>query len=70
MALLLLLLAFLGGDFSEGLALGPGPREVELSHCFGDGVEDSEDPALTQPVQLDSLAQNTPQDERLKNIFV
>ena len=66
LALLLLLLSVLGGDVSEGLTLGPGAGEVELGHGLGDLVEDAEHAAIAQSVQLYSLAENTPQDERLE----
>ena len=63
---LLLLLSVLGGDVSEGLTLGPGASEVELGHGLRDLVEDAKHAAIAQPVQLYSLAENTPQDERLE----
>lgn len=66
LALLLLLLSVLGGDVSEGLTLGPGASEVELGHGLRDLVEDAEHAAIAQSVQLYSLAENTPQDERLE----
>ena len=66
LALLLRLLSVLGGDVSEGLTLGPGASEVELGHGLRDLVEDAKHAAIAQPVQLYSLAENTPQDERLE----
>ena len=66
LALLLLLLSVLGGDVSEGLTLGPGAGEVELGHGLRDLVENAEHAAIAQSVQLYSLAENTPQDERLE----
>ena len=66
LALLLRLLSVLGGDVSEGLTLGPGASEVELGHGLRDLVEDAEHAAIAKSVQLYSLAENTPQDERLE----
>ena len=63
---LLLLLSVLGGDVSEGLTLGPGAGEVELGHGLRDLVENAEHAAIAQSVQLYSLTENTPQDERLE----
>ena len=70
--LLLAFLSVLGGDVSEGLALGAGPGEVKLGHGLWDLVEDAEHPDIAESVQLYPLAENTPQEQRLilwKKVF-